>query len=279
MHTFLRIRAISPNVGIVGLFARTPYNPAMTYCLAACVDAGLVFVSDSRTNAGIDQLGVHGKMHPFVDLDDRFFTLLSAGNLATSQAVVARLNRDIKEGAETSLATVSRMRDAADYVGDVNREVVGRYAQGDPDDKFEPTADFIFGGQIGNQPQALFRIYPQGNYFSSTTLVPFLQIGEMKYGRPILDRIVQMQTSLETVALCGLVSMDSTMRSNASVGPPIEVMMYRAGAKAPPIHIVYGEDHPYLRTIRESWAANLRQAFDALPPLILPEADVRLVDR
>lgn len=265
-------------MNVVGGVLRTPYNPGMTYCLAACVDAGLVFISDSRTNAGIDHLGVHGKMHAFADLGGRFFTLLSSGNLATSQAVVARLNRDIREGAATSLATVSRMRDAADYVGEVNRELVGKYAKDDPDDKFEPTADFIFGGRISDQPHALFRIYPQGNYFSSTPLVPFLQIGEMKYGRPILDRIVQMRTSLETVALCGLVSMDSTMRSNASVGPPIEVMMYRAAAGAPPIHIVYGEDHPYLRTIRESWAVNLRQAFDALPPLTLPEADMRLVD-
>lgn len=250
----------------------------MTYCLAACVDDGLVFVSDSRTNAGIDQLGVHSKMHTFADLKGRFFTLLSAGNLATTQAVVARLHRDIREGAETSLATIGRMREAADYVGSINRKVVETHAREDDNDVFVPNADFIFGGQIGDNPHALFLIYAQGNHIASTSLVPFLQIGELKYGRPILDRIVQMRTRLETVALCGLVSMDSTMRSNASVGPPIEIMIYRAGASAPHTHIVYGEDHPYLRTIRESWAVNLRRAFDELPPLSLPEADVRLVD-
>ncbi len=245
----------------------------MTYCLAACVDAGLVFVSDSRTNAGIDQLGVHSKMHPFTDLGERFFTLLSAGNLATTQAVVARLRRDIRDDAQASLAKVSTMRDAADYIGTVNRHMVEKYGKDDPEDSFAPTADFIFGGQIGNGAHALFQIYPQGNYISPTSLVPFLQIGEKKYGKPILDRIVQMRSTLDTVALCALVSMDSTMRSNASVGPPIELMLYRASPSAPPVHIVYGEDHPYLRTIRESWAVNLRRAFDELPPLSMPESE------
>jgi putative proteasome-type protease len=250
----------------------------MTYCLAACVDAGLVFVSDSRTNAGIDQLGIHSKLHAFTETEGRFFTLLSAGNLATTQAVVARLRRDIREGAATSLATIDRMRDAADYVGAVNREMVEKYGNDDAEKGFLPGADFIFGGQIDAAAHALFHVYAQGNYFSPTSLVPFLQIGEQKYGRPILDRIIQMRSSLETVALCGLVSMDSTMRSNASVGPPIEVMIYRADSNAPPVHIVYGEDHPYLRMIRESWAVNLRRAFDDLPPLSLPEGNIRLVD-
>ncbi|MBT8079744.1 MAG: peptidase [Gammaproteobacteria bacterium] len=251
----------------------------MTYCLAACVDAGLVFVSDSRTNAGIDRLGVHSKMHAFTDTEGRFFTLLSAGNLATTQAVVAELRRDVREGARTSLATVGRLRDAADYVGSLNRKIVEKYGNDDSEEGFNPSADFIFGGQIGDNPHALFHVYAQGNYISPTALVPFLQLGEQKYGRPILDRIIQMRSSLATVALCGLVSMDSTMRSNASVGPPIEVMIYRASSSAPPVHIVYAEDHPYLRTIRESWAVNLRRAFDDLPPLSLPEGDVRLVEK
>ena len=250
----------------------------MTYCLAACIDEGLVFVSDSRTNAGIDQLGVHSKMHTFTDTPGRFFTLLSAGNLATTQAVVAALRRDLRDHAEISLGSVSSLRDAADYVGTLNRKVVEKYGNESSDEGFVPSADFIFGGQIGDKPHALFQIYAQGNYISPTPLVPFLQIGEQKYGRPILDRIIQMRSTLETVALCGLVSMDSTMRSNASVGPPIEVMLYRASSTAPPVHIVYGEDHPSLRMIRESWAVNLSRAFDELPPLSLPEGSVRLVD-
>ncbi|NNF41153.1 MAG: peptidase [Woeseiaceae bacterium] len=250
----------------------------MTYCLAASVDAGLVFVSDSRTNAGIDQLGVHSKMHAFTDMDGRFFTLLSAGNLATTQAVVARIRRHIRESASLSLATVERMRDAADYVGALGLQIREQYARKSADEKFSPDADFIFGGQIGDEPHALFQIYAEGNYVAPTELVPFLQIGEQKYGKPILDRIVQMDTELEKVALCGLVSMDSTMRSNASVGPPIEIMLYSARSGGPPVHRVFHEDDEYLRAIRDSWSESLRRAFDYLPPLALPEARVRLVD-
>ncbi|MEM9058299.1 MAG: peptidase, partial [Pseudomonadota bacterium] len=185
----------------------------MTYCIAACVDAGLVFVADSRTNAGIDRLGTHSKLHAFTQLPGRFFTLLSAGNLATTQAVIARLERDLRENAPTSLATVGRMREAADYVGEVNRTMADKYG----DEKQEGVsfgAEFIFGGRIGASEHALFLIYAQGNYISPPPVAPFLQIGELKYGRPILDRIIRRETSLETAALCGLVSMDSTMRSN-----------------------------------------------------------------
>ena len=250
----------------------------MTYCLAATVTDGLVFVSDSRTNAGIDQLGTFSKMHPFTDIPGRFFTLLSAGNLATTQAVVARLHRDIRENAERSLATVNRIREAADYVGDVSREVQAKYVEPERTDGFSPDADFIFGGQIGDSEHSLFHIYAQGNYFSPTELAPFVQIGEQKYGKPILDRIVHVDAPLETVALCGLVSMDSTMRSNAGVGPPIELMIYSAGSPGVHTHIVYGEDDPYLREVRESWAENLRLAFEQLPPISLPQKKVRLVD-
>lgn len=250
----------------------------MTYCLAASVTDGLVFVSDSRTNAGIDQLGTFSKMHPFTDIPGRFFTLLSAGNLATTQAVVAKLHRDVREKEERSLATVRRIREAADYVGDVSREIQAKYAKRDRSPGFSPDADFIFGGKIGDAEHALFHIYAQGNYFSPTELAPFVQIGEQKYGKPILDRIVDIHTPLETVALCGLVSMDSTMRSNAGVGPPIELMIYTAGSPGSHTHIVYGEDDAYLRKVREAWAENLRLAFEQLPPISLPQKKVRLVD-
>ena len=250
----------------------------MTYCLAACVNDGLVFVSDSRTNAGIDQLGTFSKMHAF-DIRGRFFTLLSAGNLATTQAVVAQLRRDVREEAEVSLASVSRIRDGADYVGRVSRQIQDRYSEEDRAAGFSPDADFIFGGKIGDAPHALFHIYSQGNFVSPTALAPFVQIGEQKYGKPILDRIVTIDTELETVARCGLVSMDSTIRSNASVGPPIELMMYRAGSPGTHTHIVYNENDPYLRQLSEAWEKNLLLAFDSLPALSLPPTKVRLVDR
>jgi len=251
----------------------------MTYCLAATVNDGLVFVSDSRTNAGIDQLGTFSKMHPFTDLRGRFFVLLSAGNLATTQAVVAHLKRDIRENANVSLATVRRIRDAADYVGATSRDVQSKIPEKQREEGFSPDADFIFGGQISGSAHALFHIYSQGNYVSPTELAPFVQIGEQKYGKPILDRIVQTDTDLETVARCGLVSMDSTMRSNASVGPPIELMMYRAGDPGVHTHIVYSDSDPYLRQLSEAWAKNLRLAFEKLPPISMPPTKVHLVDR
>lgn len=251
----------------------------MTYCLAASVNDGLVFVSDSRTNAGIDQLGTFSKMHPFTDMDGRFFTLLSAGNLATTQAVVARLHRHIRENAGTSLATVTRIRDAADYVGEVSRKIQQKFPEEEREQGFAPDANLILGGQIGDSPHGLFHIYPQGNFVSPTALAPFVQIGENKYGKPILDRIVQIDTDLELVARSGLVSMDSTMRSNASVGPPIELMIYRAGSPGSHVHIVYNEDDPYLRQIREAWAENLKLAFERLPPIEMPSVKkMRLVD-
>lgn len=251
----------------------------MTYCLAACVDDGLVFVSDSRTNAGIDQLGTFSKMHPFTDTAGRFFVLLSAGNLATTQEVVAHLRRDLREGAKKSLATVKRIRDAAEYVGNTSRKVQSKFPEEQRQEGFSPDADFIFGGQIGDAPHALFHIYSQGNFVSPTELAPFVQIGEQKYGKPILDRIIQSDTALETVARCGLVSMDSTMRSNASVGPPIELMLYHAGSPGSHTHIVYNENDPYLRQLSEAWAENLRMAFEDLPAIRMPASKVRLVDR
>ncbi len=245
----------------------------MTYCLAAQVESGLVFISDSRTNAGIDQLGIYSKMHVFDDLDGRFFTLLSAGNLATTQAVVARLRRDLRDSAETSLASVTRMREAADYVGEISLAVQEKYAGHTDGEPFNAEANFIFGGRIGTAKPELFHVYPQGNYVAPTTLAPFLQIGEQKYGKPILDRIIRYNTDIETVMRCGLVSMDSTMRSNAGVGAPIEMMVYRFDGKGPSGHLVFEEDDPYLQKIREAWEQGLRAAFDYLPDVEWPDPD------
>lgn len=251
----------------------------MTYCLAATVDDGLVFISDSRTNAGIDQLGTFSKMHRFDALNGRFFTLLSSGNLATTQAVVAQLRRDLRENAEQSLASTQRMREAAEYVGRVSRAIQDKYTEADRNDGFSADADFIFGGQIGDSPHQLFHIYSQGNHLSPTSLAPFLQIGEQKYGKPILDRVLRADAELETAARCGLISMDATIRSNASVGPPVELLIYRAGNPGTSTHVIYEEDDEYLRRLREAWGENLRRAFEELPPIHLrKENNVRLVD-
>jgi len=234
----------------------------MTYCLAIAVRTGLVFVSDSRTNAGVDQISSYSKMHRSGREGDRQFVVMTAGNLATSQGVLAHLERDRREGAPVSLDTVADMQAAADYLGTVLRAEQDKHGGGPT---FE--ASLILGGQVAGSPPAVYLVYPQGNYITTSKIKPFLQIGESKYGKPILDRIITPESSVETAALCGLVSMDSTMRSNLTVGPPIEVMVYDRDSLRPGRHYVFEEDSDYLRQLNRVWDANLKAAFDDLPPI------------
>jgi len=250
----------------------------MTYCLAASLEEGMVFVSDSRTNAGVDQISTFSKMHTFCGDGERFFVLLSAGNLATTQAVVAKLARDIRNGEQTSLASLAAMAEVADYVGTASRSIQARHAGKDEESGFSPEASFILGGQIRNQPQRLYLVYPEGNYVHTTDRTPYLQIGETKYGKPILDRIVTRTTDLETAARCALVSMDSTMRSNATVGPPVEVLLYRRDSQVQGERLLFEEDSDYLAEIRSSWQESLRRAFEELPPFRTEPKNIRLVD-
>jgi putative proteasome-type protease len=250
----------------------------MTYCVAVKVDQGLVFVSDSRTNAGVDHISTYAKMHTFFGDGERFFTLLTAGNLATSRAVVTRLERDIEEGAKESLGTVARLTGAADYVGRVSVEEQRKREKAARGKAFDAAASFILGGQIKGGPQSIFLIYPEGNYIPGSRHAPFLQIGEEKYGKPILDRIIQPGLSLEVAGRCALVSMDSTMRSNASVGPPIDLLLYPADSQRIGSEITFGEDDDYLRSLRRAWQDSLKAAFEELPTLPLPAGAVRLVD-
>ena len=250
----------------------------MTYCVAVKVDQGLVFVSDSRTNAGVDHISTYGKMHTFFGDGDRFFTLLTAGNLATSRAVVTRLERDIEEGASESLATVARLTGAADYIGRVSVEEQRKYEKAARGKTFDVGASFIMGGQIKGGEHSIFLIYPEGNYIPVSRHAPFLQIGEEKYGKPILDRIIDPGLNLEVAGRCALVSMDSTMRSNASVGPPIDLLLYPADTLRSGSEITFGEDDEYLRSLRRGWQDSLKSAFEELPTLPLPAGTVRLVD-
>ncbi len=250
----------------------------MTYCLAASLREGMIFVSDSRTNAGVDQISTFSKMHTFCGDGERIFVLLSAGNLATTQAVVAKLARDIRNEAETSLATLGTMSEVADYVGSASRSIQARHAADDEETTFSAEASFILGGQIRNQPQRLYLIYPEGNYFHTTDRTPYLQIGETKYGKPILDRIITQDTDLETAARCAIVSMDSTMRSNATVGPPVEVLLYRRDTQQLGERLVFEEDSDYLGAVRAAWQESLRRAFEDLPKLRVEPRNMRIVD-
>lgn len=240
----------------------------MTYCVAIRMDSGLCFISDSRTNAGVDNVSTYSKMFTFGNENERQIAIVSAGNLATTQGVIGQIKRDIKQASQTSLLTVPTLEDAADYVGAISLEQQEKHTGGGA--KYE--ASFIIGGQISGQKHGAYLIYPQGNHITTSIDTSYLQIGESKYGKPILDRIVGPDISLETAALCGLVSMDSTMRSNLTVGPPIEVLMYEEGSMKVDKRYRFEESSEYLRQLNSSWDERLREAFNNLPPIAWSQA-------
>ncbi len=235
----------------------------MTYCVAISVNAGIIFCSDSRTNAGVDQIGTYSKMYSFNAEADRQFVLLSAGNLATSQATLSQLQADIKKNATVNMNTVTTIGEAADYIGDVYRGQLEK--RGDDTSEFE--SSFILGGQIMGSQHRVVQIYPAGNHITSSKDTPYLKIGESKYGTPILDRIITLETPLETAALCALVSMDSTMRSNLTVGPPVELILYETDSYSCKNYHRFDEDSEYLWELKKNWDQNLKEAFNLLPPL------------
>lgn len=236
----------------------------MTYCLAINVNDGLVLCSDSRTNAGTDNVSTYSKMFSFAWPGARFFALLSAGNLATTQAVVKKLNGDVPAGLVPNLATAATMQEAADYVGMISAQVQKHHASRDTaSTNFEAT--FILAGQIEGQPPEMYMVYPQGNYIHESSGHPFLQIGEFKYGKPILDRVIKRDVSLERAARCALVSMNSTIRSNVTVGPPIELLIYRCGALDEGRRLFFRDDDPFARQLSEKWNEGLLMALENLP--------------
>lgn len=240
----------------------------MTYCIAIKLKAGLVFCADSRTNAGADKVNTYSKLHRFSVPDDRQIVMLSAGNLATTQAVVAAMGRDIQSDSEFHVGHAQYLSDIADYIGELSVNTQRKYTPSGPSAGFNAEATFILGGQIKGSAPELYMIYPEGNHIVTSEKHPFFQIGETKYGKPILDRIIRSGTDPETAMRCALVSMDSTMRSNATVGPPIEVLFYARdslGEKAR--YHIFEENDDYLVHLRKSWDANIVQAFTALPAL------------
>jgi putative proteasome-type protease len=237
----------------------------MTYCVAIAGKDGLVFCSDSRTNAGPDVLSTYSKMHIY-NLDaDRLIVLLSAGNLATSQAVMAQIDGDMEDEESESLLSCKKMVEVANYVSRVSREQQTAASDSTAESDVNTSVSFIVGGQIRGSKPSLYMIYSAGNFISVSDETPYLQIGESKYGKPILDRILREDTSLEDAARCGLVSMDSTMRANATVGPPIEVLVYENDTFESDHYIKLTEDDSYLTTLRRAWSEAIKQAFLELP--------------
>jgi putative proteasome-type protease len=239
----------------------------MTYCLALSLDAGLVFGADTRTNAGVDYVTRYSKMHTYRPADDRLFVLLSAGNLATTQEVINRIGRDLDTGAPENLNNYSYLFEIASYIGRISRAVQAEHADALSRSGVSGETSFIVGGQIGQQPHGLFLVYPQGNAIAASPETPYLQIGESKYGKPMLDRILRPGLALEHGARLALVSLDATVRSNITVGMPFEIGLYRAGSLRLPSHrLVSSDDSDYV-DLRNAYQSGLRDLFDRLPDL------------
>jgi putative proteasome-type protease len=238
----------------------------MTYCLAIKVSEGLLFASDSRTNAGVDYVSIYSKMHSFGIPGERAFVLLTAGNLATTQMVVNLIHRDLDAPkGRHGLNAVTYLHDAAHYVGELSVQVQEKHAEALKQSGNSPEATFILGGQIKGRKPNIYRIYAEGNCITASPETPYLQIGETKYGKPILDRMVSPTISLEDAARCAMVSIDSTIRSNVSVGPPVELAFYRADALELERHLTLKLNSPLYTTVQKKWNEGLRKAFRALP--------------
>jgi putative proteasome-type protease len=234
----------------------------VTYCVGILLDEGVVLASDSRTNAGIDRVSTFRKMFTFEKPGERFFALLTAGNLSLTQGVISLLGEWLNtEDPERDLFAVSSMFGAARAVGSALREVHkidGGYLQ---QREVDYTGSFIVAGQLKTGQLRLFLVYDAGNFIEAMGDTSYFQIGEVKYGKPILDRIIRRDTSLTDAAKCALISFDSTMRSNVSVGPPIDLMIYRRNSIEPGFQIRLEDDDPYLQAIRDKWGGALHKAF------------------
>lgn len=239
----------------------------MTYCVGLKIDRGLVFMSDTRTNAGMDSISTFKKMHVWEEPGERVIVLMSAGNLATTQAVVSLLDERTKAVADrhATLLETPSMYQTVRLVGDTVKEVIAHSSPaGDKADSYF-NASFILGGQIKGSPPRLFMIYPEGNFIESTDDTPFFQIGETKYGKPIIIRAYERTMSLaETVKLL-LVSFDSTLKSNLSVGLPLDLLFYEKDAFKVSLKKRIGQDDQYYRTISDGWSNALKTAFASLP--------------
>lgn len=240
----------------------------MTYCLGIRTREGLVLASDSRTNAGYDQVNVCRKMHMFTQPGERVFVLLASGSLSCSQSVISLLRRDFDQG--KGLAVVSNLYEAARVIGGQVRKVADLDREALENDDLKFNVHFILAGQVKGEEHDLYLIYPQGNPLRASEDCPYLQIGECKYGRPILDRGVSFdRTTLDEAARYALISLDSTMRSNVTVGPPIDLMVYRRDELDILRHKRFQERDPDLLAIRTQWEQALRRAVQELPPVSL----------
>ena len=240
----------------------------MTYCIGIRLNAGLVFLSDSRTNAGIDQISTFRKMIVYEKPDDRFMVLLSAGNLSISQSVREILQLEqIDRGPDLPALTIwnaESMFDAARVLGSAVRRVYQQDGASLKAADIDFNASMIFGGQIKGEAMRMFMVYSAGNFIEATRETCFFQVGESKYGKPILDRVLTPATPLAEAAKCALVSMDSTLKSNLSVGLPLDLLVYQEGQFATEQIVCIDDQNPYFQMIHSTWGQRLREVFEGI---------------
>lgn len=242
----------------------------MTYCVGILLDDGLIFASDSRTHAGVDNFAKFCKMTVFEQPGERVLVMLSAGNLAGTQAVVSLLRQRCGDGTANNIMNARTMFDTANLVADAMREIDGRDGPHLAANEVTFNASFILGGQIAGEPHRLFRLYREGNFIEAGTDTTYFQTGENKYGKPILDRVLRSSTPLADAAKCVLVSFDSTMRSNLSVGMPIDLLCYARDSLKVTQHCRFEEGDKYFSMLSEEWSRRVLLAFAQIPALEWP---------
>lgn len=243
----------------------------MTYCVAIQVDQGIAFASDTRSNAGIDYVSAYRKLHRFQTAERNVIALLASGSLATTQEVVFRIERDLEEKAKESLNTFDRLFEIAAYVGRVSQDVQNSHRPAMSRSGISAEASFILGGQVHGHPPGLYLVYPQGNFIRASDDTRYLQIGENKYGKPMLDRLVRPELTLDQAIRLCVLSLTATIRSNASVGPPLDLGIYRADSFQPLITGRLGATDAYYQNVTEAWNNALKEAFLQLPDFKWPK--------
>lgn len=250
----------------------------MTYCLSLLCREGLVFLSDSRTSAGVDNINIRPKMRVYARENDRVLCLMTSGNLSLTQSVVALIEEDLmlgeKEPGRRTLLNQSTLFETARYVGTKVRQVDKMDRAALEADGFTFNINLLIGGQISGQAHEIHYVYPQGNTLKANKECPFLQIGESKYGKPVLDRGFTYETRLSEAVTFGVISMEATMKSNVSVGPPLDIFAYEADSLRVRLRCRLEDEDPYLREIQRKWGDGIVKLVEAMPRLPFAAAEL-----
>ncbi len=236
----------------------------MTYCVGMVLNDGMIMAADTRTNAGVDHIATFPKLFTFEVTGERVIMIASSGNLATSQRVVSMLRQQIEHRETPSLHSCENLFQVAELVGKLLNSTIQQYRSENNDSSVEFASHLLVGGQIGNRAPELYRVYPEGNFICTSSDTPFFQIGESKYGKPILDRIITMETPLNQAMKCALISFDSTMQSNLSVGMPLDMVVYRLDSLTARFERLDKND-AYFSKLARAWGGGLKSLFDQLP--------------